>query len=237
MTNKRENTNFVDFGTYRAGEADILKKELEKIINEGDFDSLIGQIENDFFDCKEQIYNLQNEYSKWELAKDVSSFANLNGGFVLIGPKTGDSRTHFGEEVKTINYIDKSLINPDQYNSIINDWIFPKIDGVQVEWKIKENNKGILVIKIPSQKENQKPFLIRGIPGRAMNDVIFFGYCKRKQDKSEHLKIGDIHKVVRDGLIYDKNIENRFDNLKSIMLSLLKKRKEEEQRNKDKKYN
>ena len=30
------------------------RKELEKIISSGDFDSLIGKIENEFFDCKSQ---------------------------------------------------------------------------------------------------------------------------------------------------------------------------------------
>lgn len=209
-------------------------QDLEKIINDGDFDSLIEKIENDLFDCKERAYNLQDEYSKQELAKDVSSFANLNGGFILIGLKASDSQNHFGEEVKSINYIDKSLVNPEQYNSVINDWIFPKIDGVQVEWKIKDNNNGILVIKIPPQRENQKPFLIRGIPGAVMNDSIIFGYCKRKQDKSEHLKIGDMHRIIRDGFIYEKNIENRFNNLESIIQSFAKKRSDEEQKNKDK---
>ena len=47
-------------------------KELEKIINEGIFDSLIGKIENDFFDCKREIYDLKNDSFKRELAKDVS---------------------------------------------------------------------------------------------------------------------------------------------------------------------
>ena len=35
-------------------------KELEKIINEGNFDYLIGKIENNFFDCKKEIYDLKN---------------------------------------------------------------------------------------------------------------------------------------------------------------------------------
>lgn len=210
-------------------------KELEKIISGGDFNLLVGKIENDFFDCKSQIYDLNKEYSKRELAKDVSSFANLNGGYILIGPKTKDSETRFGEEINEINSIDKSLIDTNQYNNVINDWIYPKIDGVEIKWiTMKEDNKGILIIKIPPQRVNQKPFLIKkNVEGKKNTEVIF-GYSRRKQDKSEPLKIEDLHRAVRDGLLYDKNIENRFNNLESIIQPILNKRREEEQENKDK---
>lgn len=213
--------------------AEFSIKELEKIINDSGFDSLIGKIENDFFDCKSQIYDLKNEYSKRELAKDVSSFANLNGGYILIGPKIDDSKTHFGDEVKEISFIDKNLVDTEQYNSVINDWIYPKVDGVQIEWQAtRESDRGILIIKIPPQRENQKPFLIKKIVEEKKNSEIIFGYSKRKQDKSESLKIEDIHRAIRDGLLYDKNIENRFNNLESFIQPLLKKKSEEEQKNK-----
>lgn len=34
-------------------------EELERIINDHNFNDLIGKIENDFFECKNQIYNLK----------------------------------------------------------------------------------------------------------------------------------------------------------------------------------
>jgi len=209
-------------------------KELEKIIDEGNFNFLIKKIENDFFDCKSQIYDLGNSHSKRELAKDVSSFANLNGGYILIGPKTEKSETHFGEEVKEISFINRILIDTEQYNSVINDWIFPKVDGVEIKWiTIKEGEKGILIIKVPPQKENQKPFLIKKIiDENGKNSEIIFGYSKRKQDKSESLTIENIHRIVRDGLFYDKNIESRFNNLESILQSSSKE-VGEEQKDKD----
>jgi predicted HTH transcriptional regulator len=213
-------------------------KELEKIISDGDFDSLIGKIENDFFDCKSQIYDFKKEYSKRELAKDVSSFANSNGGYILIGPKTYDSKTHFGDEVIEISLIDQNLVDPNQYKNVIKDWIYPdEIQGIEVCWKANKNNdnKGIIVIEIPTQKESLKPFLINKIveEEKKISETIF-GYAERKGDRSDPKKIKDIYKIMRDGLLYDKNIENRFNNLESIMQPFLRKRREEEQRNKDK---
>ncbi|MFX0208654.1 MAG: hypothetical protein ACFFDT_21920 [Candidatus Hodarchaeota archaeon] len=62
---------------------DLDIKELESIINNGDFNKLVGKVETEFFDCKKEGYNLENEKSKYELAKDVSSFANAKkGGFM-----------------------------------------------------------------------------------------------------------------------------------------------------------
>ncbi len=212
-------------------------KKLEKIISDGDFNSLIGKIENDFFECKGQIYDLKKEYSKRELAKDISSFANLNGGYILIGPKTNDNKTHFGDEVIEISLLNQSLIDPNQYKNVIKDWIYPdEIHGIKIYWKESKdnNNKGIVVIEIPPQKESQKPFLISKIveEEKKVSETIF-GYAERKGDRIDPKKIKDIHKIMRDGLLYDKNIENRFNNLESIMLPLLKKGREEEQKNKD----
>jgi len=210
-------------------------KELEKILSEGDFDSLIGKIENDFFDCKNQIYNLKNDYSKLELAKDVSSFANLNGGYILIGPKTKNSETHFGDEITEISLLNQNLIDPNQYKNVIKDWIYPdEIQGINIYWKASKNdsNKGIIVIEIPTQKESLKPFLISKIVGeRKKISETIFGYAERKGDRSDPKKIKDVYKIMRDGLLYDKNIENRFNNLESIMQPFLRKRREEEQRN------
>ena len=210
-------------------------KELEKILSEGDFDSLIGKIENDFFDCKNQIYNLKNDYSKLELAKDVSSFANLNGGYILIGPKTKNSETHFGDEITEISLLNQNLIDPNQYKNVIKDWIYPdEIQGINIYWKASKNdsNKGIIVIEIPTQKESLKPFLISKIVGeRKKISETIFGYAERKGDRSDPKKIKDVYKIMRDGLLYDKNIENRFNNLESIMQPFLRRRREEEQRN------
>ena len=187
-------------------------KKLEKIISDGDFKSLIGKIENDFFDCKGQIYDLKNESSKRELAKDVSSFANLNGGYILIGPKTKNSETHFGDEVIEISLFDQNLVNPNQYLNVIKDWIYPdEIQGIKVYWKASkiDNNKGIIVIEIPAQKESLKPFLISKIveEEKKISETIF-GYAERKRDRSDPKKIKDIYEAMSEELLMDSTEKN-----------------------------
>ena len=125
-------------------------KELEKIINEGNFDYLVGKIENNFFDCKKEIYDLKNNLVKRELAKDISSFANLNGGYILIGPQTKKSEYHFGDEIEKIKLVKQNLVNIDRYFDIAKEWIYPEIERLKIKWKPSKNdkNKGFLYQKI-----------------------------------------------------------------------------------------
>ena len=124
---------------------------LKEIIEQGDFDALIGHTENEFFECKRAIYLLSDERNKRELAKDVSSFANLNGGYILIGPQTKRNDLHLGDEVETISFLDQSLIVPKEHFDVIKNWVYPDILGLEIFYKPSAPNKdkGIFVIYIP----------------------------------------------------------------------------------------
>jgi len=211
-------------------------KELEKIINEGNFDYLVGKIENNFFDCKKEIYDLKNNLVKRELAKDISSFANLNGGYILIGPQTKKSKHHFGDEIEKIKLVKQNLVSIDQYFDIAKEWIYPEIERLKIEWKPSKNdkNKGILVIQIPSQKEILKPFLIKKLVEERKTSEIIFGYVERKGDKSDPKKIQNIHQIMRDGLLYDQNIKNHFNYLESLIIERNQQTQKEKQINKNK---
>jgi predicted phosphohydrolase len=211
-------------------------KELEKIINEGNFDYLIGKIENNFFDCKKEIYDLKNNLVKRELAKDISSFANLNGGYILIGPQTKKSKYHFGDEIEKIKLVKQNLVNIDQYFDVAKEWIYPEIERLKIKWKPSKNdkNKGILVIQIPSQKEILKPFLIKKLVEERKISEIIFGYVERKGDKGDPKKIQNIHQIMRDGLLYDQNIKNHFNYLESLIMERNQQTQKEKQVNKNK---
>ncbi len=138
-------------------------KELESIIKNGDFSKLISESESEFFDCKRDVYDLKNNMAKYELAKDVSAFANAGGGYILIGIETKKSEKSFYDEVTKMHPFKEGVCNHEQYIDIISDWIYPKLRGAEARWyPIKENpNKGIFVIEIPNQPEINKPFLIK----------------------------------------------------------------------------
>jgi hypothetical protein len=54
--------------------------DLEKIltiVRDGNFDELVGAVEGDKLECKGSPYRLDDEHERFELAKDVTSFAML----------------------------------------------------------------------------------------------------------------------------------------------------------------
>lgn len=164
------------------------KEEIQKIISDKDFDKFIGQIENDWVDFKTSPYILKTNRQKGELAKDVSSFANSKGGFLLIGFKTGKIKTGKNrgkEEVLSVNPIPENLVDIEQYEGIINDWICPRIE-YDISWEELDStlNKGIVIIQIPEQE--RFPFLVtKALDGEKIIGNLF-GHFQRIGDDNLH---------------------------------------------------
>ena len=131
------------------------RNALAKVLETKAFNTLIGEIENDWFDCKKEPYQIQNESAIRELAKDVSSFANVDGGYIFIGIRTKQSAQHFGDEVESLHPFSQNLVNTIQYRDLLNAWVYPNIEGLDISWKEVDstNHTGLVVITIPSQKE------------------------------------------------------------------------------------
>lgn len=197
------------------------KEQLQKLIITANLDSLIGQIENDWFDCKKEPYQLQNESAKRELAKDVSSFANMDGGYIFIGVRTKQSSQHFGDEVEALHPFPQNLVNTTQYRDILRTWVYPEIEGLHVSWIEVDATKhtGLVVITIPNQKESVKPFLInKTLDGEKQVETIF-GYAQRKGDVSKPHSVVDLQQALRAGLNYEHLLKERFDGVETLVRS------------------
>ena len=197
------------------------KETLAKIIETGTFDTLVGEIENDWFDCKKEPYQIQNESAKRELAKDVSSFANVDGGYILIGIRTKQSAQHFGDEVESLHSFPQNLVNTTQYRDILRTWIYPEIEGLKIGWIETDTVKqtGLVVITIPSQKEAIKPFLIsKTLDGKKQVEIVF-GYAQRKGDTSKPNSVVDLQQALRSGINYGSLLKERFDGVEALIRS------------------
>ena len=92
--------------------------ELNEILRSGKFNLIIGKVENDWFECKQAPYPLNNPKEKQELVKDVTGLANSTGGIILLGIRTEKSQVHFGDEVKEIRSFAQDLVNVENYHNI-----------------------------------------------------------------------------------------------------------------------
>lgn len=199
------------------------RADLLTILDTGDFDLLIGQMETDWLDCKRDIYPTSNgDKGKRELAKDISSFANTkDGGYILIGIETEKREQQHTDTIKAIHPISQNTIDVEQYYNIIKEWVYP-LPEIKIEWKkYREADKGIIVINVSPQKDAIKPFLITKTTDDSGKRIeILFGYAERKRANSEPKKIAELHQLVRDGLSYGTTLSNRFDEISTLLKEL-----------------
>lgn len=208
------------------------RDDLQKIIDSADFNKLIGEIENGLFDCKGEIYQLTDDAGKRELAKDVSSFANAEGGFIFIGAKTVQSSQNFGDEVKSLHPFERVLLNTTQYRDVIREWVYPEITDVDIRWIPVTNGlqKGLAVIVIPIQKESIKPFIIKRVIDNKRRVEVMFGYAQRKGDVSQPLTVVDLQRTLRSGFHYEGQLKERLDGIESLLRDTTQQKQVESQK-------
>lgn len=174
------------------------------ILKSKDFSELIGIEEDLYFEAKgKNPYNLDSPNGRYELAKDVSAFANSEGGIVVIGLITEivtDKRT---EKIKDIDLLSQSEFEISKYEGIILETIFPKIIRIEINWvkDFKNSEKGIAYILIPKQDSDKKYFLIKNLI-EEKTDVkgIVFGIAQRIESSSQPLSIDQLHQKIQYGM-------------------------------------
>lgn len=193
--------------------------QISALIDSGDFGALIGEVEGAEFECKAQPYQVGTESGKRELAKDVSAFANTNGGVIFLGVKTKASTAHFGDEVEEIRPFPQSLVNTSQYTDLLRAWIFPEIAGVDIRWVPTKSDasKGVVVVTIPKQAPTVGPFLItKTIDGSKSIETVF-GYAARKGDRNPPLEVKELQGYLRAGFHYQEKIEERIGAIEALL--------------------
>ncbi|MEJ2192380.1 MAG: hypothetical protein P8Y39_08545 [Nitrospirota bacterium] len=181
-------------------------KEVLSIVQSGHFENLVGTVENDWFECKGAPYILANRNDKQEFAKDISGFANANGGIVLLGAETKINDMHRGEEIFRIRSFSESLVDIEQYFDVLKSWIYPSLYRIEIEWyaSVEEPTRGIIAIHIPLQPGSRRPFLVnRFVEETARMNAVVFGYFERVRDNTDPTSVEEIHRLLRDGLHYD----------------------------------
>ncbi|MCI1733417.1 MAG: ATP-binding protein [Bacteroidales bacterium] len=86
-----------------------------------------------------------NDDAKKEIAKDVSAFANSDGGVILYGVKEKLDEKHRGE----LDPFDRALCSKEKLENIINGNISPKIENLLIKPITVNGDKIIYYISIP----------------------------------------------------------------------------------------
>lgn len=172
------------------------------IIRSGKFDALLGAVEGGQLECKRTYYRLDDDDEKFELAKDVSSFANAKGGAILIGVHTDKDTTLATDIIKKIGAFPQSQANVIQYRDVLKDWIYPNLQKLTIDWfpSAANNSEGIVAIIVGNQDQLWRPFVItRTVKNSGKMSTVFFGFAERSLDRSVPMGIQQLHLLLRDG--------------------------------------
>ena len=157
--------------------------------------------------------------AKREFAKDVAAFANVRGGYILVGFTTKTSTTSYGEEIADVHPVPADLFNIDQHIKLLQEWLYPQPVGVQINFVPfgPDSTKGILVVFIPPQSERSKPFLLtKTLTDKKSTDVII-AYVERRLDFTDARSVVELHHALRIGLNLERELLGRMDNLEALM--------------------
>jgi len=179
-------------------------EKLNEIIKSKRFEQLIGYAENSFFDAKKDFYNLRDPKDRHELCKDITAFANNDGGYLLIGCETDKSQTYQLEYVKAADGI-SDFPDPSTVCSILSVFVYPNTIGTFVDFQqiTTENNKRFFLITI-SKNLKEKPYFVK----RDSRDNEFAAYYIRTYDRGVRYHIEYLHELVHHGIYFEKYLKN-----------------------------
>ncbi|MGB6162538.1 MAG: hypothetical protein WCF33_10225 [Pseudonocardiaceae bacterium] len=123
---------------------------------------LLGQAEVGF-DAKRDLYNLNSEKNKFDLAADIAAFANSeSSGLIIIGAIT--ERDSLGRDIvkRVVGCTDDRNLNLGRLRDVTDARIFPLVSDLRFEVVPTMNDRYLVVILIPAQSDSLQPFLIRG---------------------------------------------------------------------------
>lgn len=172
---------------------------------------------------------------RYELAKDVSAFANAEGGHIVIGLTHKEKEkedtivrlTHrlpeheITEEISGLELISEAEFDIHKYKGLIKHYIFPQIDNIEITWQksAEEKGKGIGHIFIPPQEETKKYFLItRGIviEGEKLKDNVV-GLAIRDGSSNEPISGSEIYKIMLNGKSETAQRLGRIENMLAVI--------------------
>lgn len=204
-----------------------LTAQIDKIKETHDLSLLVGLEESESFDAKSAHgYDLNNAVSRFELAKDVSSLANADGGYVVIGLSTEPLPTKKTEVISSLDLLKADGIEQtlSQYQGVLREVVYPAIKDLGVEW-INDSAKdahGVIVITVPKQDEDKKHFLISGIldGGKKIQGIVF-GIARREGSSSNPFTVQQVHKAVLRGKHSGAERLTRIEEKVDLLLSWL----------------
>lgn len=198
---------------------EVLTKLVTNAQLSGDLSPFIGLKEDIWFEAKgKKGYDFDKPHDIFEFAKDISAFANSEGGIIVIGLITEKHVDEQIDVVKNVDLLEISKVNISKWEGIIRENVYPRIEGLScVTIPCKGDiTKCVLAIIVPRQEESKKPFLInKMVDDSGKTRAIAYGLAERKQANNDPASVIQIWKWIKhgrsDGTLTLLRIEDKVD--------------------------
>ncbi|WP_157630922.1 hypothetical protein [Kribbella catacumbae] len=199
----RRLTDLVDVGLDALALLDAVENgnlgrdQIADLLRGGHAEALVGQAEGPWLEAKRQHYDLSSSAGKISLAQAVARFANAEqGGLVVVGLET---KGVAGQDV--IRKITPMPHDPRvgrKYRQILEHRLYPPVDGLQIE-AITRSDGDLVLIDIPPQPDELKPFLVHGAVIDSRTEGAFISIVRRRGDSSIPTTAAMIHAHLAAG--------------------------------------
>lgn len=189
----------------------------------------VGLKEDQWFDAKRPPgYDLAAASGRFELAKDVSSFANAQGGYVIVGLTTADVPEEQTEQVNGLELLDAAAFNIGAIQGILNEYLHPTLQGLTVAWveDVATAAQGVGVIHIPALDNDRRFVLMKQIlDADTLLPHIVFGIAVRRGSNSIPLTVEQLHRICQEGR---SSVPERLARIEAKLDSYMRDRQQQE---------
>jgi predicted HTH transcriptional regulator len=146
---------------------------------------MVGCSESEWFEAKREAYHLAEVVGQFELAKDVSAFANCGGGILVVGLKT--TNRDGTDVVVALAPVKAELAQSQAYRSALRARLYPRIHGLEFATTEVTGGQVVMGIRVPRQPSASLPILVTGMPGaKARRPEGGYWAVFRRQRRPQH---------------------------------------------------
>lgn len=174
-----------------ASSGGVTHETVAELIRGGHVKALLGQPEGDWLEAKRQHADFDSEVGKIRLAQWVAQFANSpEGGVVVLGLATKNQGS--GDVITKITPLPREPGIRRKYVQVLDTKVIPPIENLTVE-VIAHGESDLVLIEVPPQNEENKPFLVHGavLEGKAQGN--FFSIVRRRNDEMASTHPANVH--------------------------------------------
>ncbi|MCE0510393.1 ATP-binding protein [Microbacterium sp. KKR3/1] len=169
----------------------------------GRADLLVGFHENEWFDAKSDHYVYDSSPAgKIKLARAIAQFCNGEfGGTIVIGLRTRKAAARDSDEVVKLTPVplDRAIIK--RYREAVQLHLFPFPEELRIETveTFPGSGQGYVVVTLPPQPEELKPYLVHGaiVEGSAVGS--FFSIVRRSGEDGLPIHASQVHSMLVTG--------------------------------------